>query len=762
MLRIKQDSFLQPMPQNILASVPQPFVNGTLKALLNLTESMDHLLGIDESIFCLLLEQLKNQPTPLNLTQLKVKPHKIILSSQKEQFIVELVHHIKKMTCKDKLILYNNYIHNLKFLRILEAVSISNDTTFSSLSKNLLQVISSKLWLPTKTDFQDSVLSSSNGSCCNTAPNSWFLTNKITNQLNKNLQTTYFQSCMSSLVDKTEKENMEQPKTKKPTQKKILLTEPVKIKIACDFIVTKKIEDTVYGKHCNNLCSDNNTKCDEHLNKPLNIYNCMANNTCTHVITQQSRGLDRKGMVCCDFTFGSTDVNYCKNHAMRHKKQEDENAETVFRTFKVRFYPDKQQRIKLGNYFGCARYTYNLCVEHNEIDKNAIELRNIYVTNENLKNTHNFLKSTPKEIRFFAIKEYTTNRDNAKKSYKKAVDREIWKRQNYKNYVHKTINKPVLTYKTKKEDQCITVAKDATKIKDKKIFMYTKIFSENNFKLIKRSKKDKKLNELLNDVLRHDIKIIKTTTDKYYLCFAEDVKKKEINEKTMNNNVCAIDPGVRTFATVYSENEIIEIGTEMNKKLGKKIIEKNEKHRKYKEEIKRKKETIHKKNHHQNIFHTNEKHKKETEKIMFNYNKAKNEYYKVNEKIKNMIDDMHYKTITKLANFSSIYIPILNSKQLMEGPTLNGSVKQLLQAERHGKFISRLKEKCEIKGIHLETPNERLTTKTCSRCFELNDPKKSKNYSCTNCKLKMDRDVNASKNIYIKVIANKMETAMKK
>jgi DNA-binding transcriptional MerR regulator len=50
--------------------------------------------------------------------------------------------------------------------------------------------ISQKLWLPTETDYQDSLLNYSNGSLKKMESNSWFSTETIINQKNKNSQMT--------------------------------------------------------------------------------------------------------------------------------------------------------------------------------------------------------------------------------------------------------------------------------------------------------------------------------------------------------------------------------------------------------------------------------------------------------------------------------------------------------------------------------------------------------------------------------------------
>ena len=80
--------------------------------------------------------------------------------------------------------------------------------------------------------------------------------------------------------------------------------------------------------------------------------------------------------------------------------------------------------------------------------------------------------------------------------------------------------------------------------------------------------------------------------------------------------------------------------------------------------------------------------------------------------------------------------------------------------ERHGKFIKRIQEKAEIMGSKVEIITEYMTTQICSRCFEINDPKKSKIYRCSCCGLVTGRDINSAKNIYIQQIAKIIKTLL--
>lgn len=240
----------------------------------------------------------------------------------------------------------------------------------------------------------------------------------------------------------------------------------------------------------------------------------------------------------------------------------------------------------------------------------------------------------------------------------------------------------------------------------------------------------------MNGTLFHDIKIIKTLINKYYICFTDDHKKEkqktEIKEDELN--VCAIDPGGRTMLTTYSENEVYEIGTNMNDELGNLFKIKYELKNIYNKKVIKVK--------------TNEIHKKE---LLL----AKNNYRKINEKIRNKINDIHYKAINKLMEYQIILIPILNTKKIIEQEEFNKKSKNVLQTLCHGKFVKRLMERGELEGKHVIIVSEYLTSRTCGICFNKHKTE-SKTYVCPQCGITIDRDVNGARNIYIKFIGDTM------
>ena len=69
----------------------------------------------------------------------------------------------------------------------------------------------------------------------------------------------------------------------------------------------------------------------------------------------------------------------------------------------------------------------------------------------------------------------------------------------------------------------------------------------------------------------------------------------------------------------------------------------------------------------------------------------------------------------------------------------------------HFKFKTRLRDKAlENKSFRVHDVNESYTSKTCSCCGVLNDVGSRKVLDCSGCRVRIDRDVNAARNILIK------------
>lgn len=200
---------------------------------------------------------------------------------------------------------------------------------------------------------------------------------------------------------------------------------------------------------------------------------------------------------------------------------------------------------------------------------------------------------------------------------------------------------------------------------------------------------------------------------KFYLIEANPT----IKENKYNREIIALDPGIKIFLAGYSSKGIYEYGNNLQNTIKKRLKKIN----KIESEIKNK-----------NI--------KE---------KALNKRY---YKIKNILNDMHWKTINHLTNnFGNIIIGNLSTKDISENKNTDKMTKRIGSIMKLYEFKQKLKYKCFLKNIKYKETNESYTTKVCSNCGHYNkDINRNRIFDCISCKNKIGRDINSAKNILLK------------
>lgn len=219
-------------------------------------------------------------------------------------------------------------------------------------------------------------------------------------------------------------------------------------------------------------------------------------------------------------------------------------------------------------------------------------------------------------------------------------------------------------------------------------------------------------------VINNDCKIhYNKDTKKFILLVPEEVK---ISSNTKNNNYISIDPGLRTFLNCTTNNGYIEIGKNVKEQLKKEILRLDQ----------------------INIIQKN---------------KIKNRYLKITRnRIKNKVNDMHWKIIDYLTNtYKMIIIGKWSTKSIISNDSsiFNGVNKRIIQNLSFYSFLEKLKYKCLTRNVDLKIVDEHYTSKMCSCCGNIKkDLKGNKIYNCTSCNISMDRDYNGSRNIFLKSI----------
>lgn len=386
-----------------------------------------------------------------------------------------------------------------------------------------------------------------------------------------------------------------------------------------------------------------------------------------------------------------------------------EKEDTLVRTRKIKIYPTKKQKKTLKKWLGTSRYVYNNAlngIKNNNEKYDSYKLRDKYVS-------HTFNKpfglyelfynpkfeyvpkewelETPKDIRAGAIRDLC-------KAYKTCMS----------NFKNGNINKFRMGFRSKKKSSSIEIPRNNIKITNKKVKIFPRKFNSEI-----RMSNDRTLRGLK---LNHDCRLL-FDKNKWFLVIPLDIQKKEL--KANKDTRCGIDPGVRKFITVYSNDSTYKVS--LRKENLKKLQEKLE----ILQSLKSKKKII--------------------------YRRYKRHINKVYNRLDNLIDETHNQTIKILVDeFETIYIPKFESQKLV-GTKLHKSTKRNLLQLKHFKFRTKLISKSELNSNKIIVCTEEYTSKTCTCCGTINPNLGcSEVYKCNSCKMILDRDINGARNILIK------------
>ena len=319
-------------------------------------------------------------------------------------------------------------------------------------------------------------------------------------------------------------------------------------------------------------------------------------------------------------------------------------------------------------------------------------MRNKYVTGKNISPEEKWQLSTPKDIRAGAINDMVKN-------YKTI----------FSQLKNKQINHFNMNFSSKKDSPSIEIPKTALKMDNNGIFMYKTYIPDR----IKISKKQSRLKLNIDYDCRLQFK-----HNKWFLIVPIKVKIKQKIINKERKEYCSLDPGIRAFQTIYSEDMVLQI------KIKNEIIKK--------------------------LQHKIDTFKSLRDKKIIKRKRFKRKERQIYCRLNNLIDDLHHKTIDFLTKtFNYIILPSFESQEMTKKIKIRCINRNLLQL-KHYLFQQRLKAKCDIRSCTLDICTEEYTSKTCGRCGSLNNVGSKDVYSCNKCNLIIDRDVNGARNIAIK------------
>jgi transposase len=252
-----------------------------------------------------------------------------------------------------------------------------------------------------------------------------------------------------------------------------------------------------------------------------------------------------------------------------------------------------------------------------------------------------------------------------------------------------------------------------------------------------RTPKNEKFIKLSKNVdrlppIEHDVRITKRANGKFVLQIPCDSKYTR-QHSTPKDAMCGVDPGGRTFATVYDPTECIayQVGTVEDKK---RVIRKL----------------------HDRIDKTHAHLQRAIER---NHEKAKEErtaqLKKLHLKLKTFVNDIHLKLSSHLVkNYSYVALGKIGVSSIVRKDRPNHLAKRAnrdLLCWSHFRFRQRLLHRANGTSCNIVVQDEAYTSKTCGICGTKNNTLgSSETFKCEKCIFETHRDVNGARNILLK------------
>ena len=237
-----------------------------------------------------------------------------------------------------------------------------------------------------------------------------------------------------------------------------------------------------------------------------------------------------------------TDKKIDRKQLIENKRKQIEAREkqSAGQSRKIRLYPNKDQRKTLADYSGTSRWTYNQCVRYwyeCDKDKNLYEKldhldSNTLRTKFKNKNStylqkYDWVFKVPACVRDESILQFIVSKNQAQNKYEKM------KEENTGN-----VKFPQFEFKSKKN-----------KLQES-FYVPHREYYHDAFEWMRQIKTKEKF------MLKHDTRVIREPTGKYFILLPEPLKQEIVAPLSDNQRVkvASIDPGVRTFATIFDNN----------------------------------------------------------------------------------------------------------------------------------------------------------------------------------------------------------------
>lgn len=382
---------------------------------------------------------------------------------------------------------------------------------------------------------------------------------------------------------------------------------------------------------------------------------------------------------------------------------------------KIRLFPDKNQERMLKEWMGGARQVYNMAVDHFNYlgEENFIRTRGDILDFINEDGCHEYLRHVPDKVRAGAIKDLTGAIKAAKT-----------------NQMRGRIDGFTMKYRTKKDkEQSISIDSSAWRPLSKET---VSIFPKT---LGKHMRWKDSSTSLLTKERNRDVRLTMDTLGMFFICIP--VERDELGGENQaafspahssghRRSVVSIDPGVRTFLTMFNPDGFVgKIGVGAAKRLAK-----------------------------LSAWLQDLRMRRQNEPGARRRGRMRKAELRMRIRMRNLMDDLHWKACDFLCrNFETIVLPkfgVLGMVRRDRG--LSKAVKWSMLSLRHYVFRERLIHKARFWGSRIIICGEAYTSKTCICGYRHKNLGGNSVFRCTQCNYVCDRDIHGSRNILCKNI----------
>ena len=416
--------------------------------------------------------------------------------------------------------------------------------------------------------------------------------------------------------------------------------------------------------------------------------------------------------------------------------------------YQVHLPPQLKQKIQQSMHVVRTLYNHSveLCCKSNPpVTSNLKTLRSLLLNDNETNILSPEIKAdfekVPYDVRDEAIRDFL-------KAYK--IQKQLVKEGKKKHFE--------MHYRRKRKEgsnQSIVLHNKHIKLRDNEVYCYPRIWGKEGL-------------ECRSEVIRginHDSRLIWTRDNRYYLIVPTDV---QIQPKEPTHKAVALDPGVKTFQTMYdTDGQCLMVGIndmeKLDKKMGivsrlrdglkrvwkggRRILRGARQIRHNGKLLWRKEKWIWEGGENRVTRVTNKKKLK----------KLRGAADRMERKIRNKLSDIHRKTAKYLCqSYDTVIIPEFRSQRMSEKRDNDGRWKRRVGRETsrrmlrwgHYKFREILRAKGEITGTKVVVGSEEWSSKTCSSCLKIKyDLNGDRVYRCEGCGMEMNRDINGARNI---------------